>query len=83
MFLFLVAHLKIKDAFIKKFRSFSELKKYAKCAPDPELLGKIKVCTTPYILKRLLDILQDPQLSQTVRHVMSRETTTTFDADTF
>ena len=36
----------IKDALIKKFGSFSELKKYAKVAPDPELLGKIKVCTT-------------------------------------
>ena len=34
------------DALIKKFQSFSELKKYAKVAPDPELLGKIKVCTT-------------------------------------
>ena len=51
MFIFLVAHSGIKDALIKKFRSFSELKKYAKCAPDPELLGKIKVCTTPYWLK--------------------------------
>ena len=51
LFLFLVAHSGIKDALIKKFRSFSELKNYAKCAPDPELLGKIKVCTTPLWLK--------------------------------
>ena len=51
LFIFLVAHSGIKDALINKFRSFSELKKYAKCAPDPELLGKIKVCTTPYWLK--------------------------------
>ena len=39
------AYLGIKDALIKKFKSFSELKKYAKVAPDPELLGKIKVWT--------------------------------------
>ena len=50
MFLFLVAHLKIKDAFIKKFRSFSELKKYAKSAPNPKLLSKIKVCISPYFM---------------------------------
>ena len=43
-FLF-VGRLNIKDPLIKKFRSFSELKKYAKAAPDPELLGKIKVRT--------------------------------------
>lgn len=44
-FIFFSAYLGIKDALIKKFKSFSELKKYAKVAPDPELLGKIKVCT--------------------------------------
>ncbi|XP_022801523.1 F-box DNA helicase 1-like [Stylophora pistillata] len=43
-------YLGIKDALIKKFRSFSELKKYAKCAPDPELLGKIKIVETHHVL---------------------------------
>ena len=49
------AYLGIKDALIKKFKSFSELKKYAKVAPDPELLGKIKVCT-----QRLPSLLLSP-----------------------
>ncbi|XP_066030353.1 F-box DNA helicase 1 isoform X2 [Pocillopora verrucosa] len=44
------AHSGIKDALIKKFRSFSELKKYAKCAPDPELLGKIKIVETHHVM---------------------------------
>ena len=47
-FILFSAHLGIKDALIKKFKSFSELKKYAKVAPDPELLGKIKVCSPFY-----------------------------------
>ena len=33
----------IKDKFIQRFRTFVELKKYALKAPDPELIGKIKV----------------------------------------
>ena len=33
----------IKDPFIRKFRSFNELTKYARTAHDPNLLGKIKV----------------------------------------
>ena len=74
MFLFLVAHSGIKDALIKKFRSFSELKKYAKCAPDPELLGKIKVCTTALWLKGY---------SISYKILILRETTTTLDVDTF
>ncbi|KAL9960100.1 hypothetical protein ACROYT_G033506 [Oculina patagonica] len=44
------AYLGIKDPLIKKFRSFSELKKYAKVAPDPELLGKIKIVETHHVL---------------------------------
>ncbi|CAH3113056.1 unnamed protein product [Pocillopora meandrina] len=43
-------HLKIKDAFIKKFRSFSELKKYAKSAPDPKLLSKIKIVEAHHVM---------------------------------
>ena len=40
----LLGELGIIDPLVKKFGSFRELKKYAKVAPDPELLGKIKVC---------------------------------------
>lgn len=54
--IFFSAYLGIKDALIKKFKSFSELKKYAKVAPDPELLGKIKVCTP-----RLPSLLLSPR----------------------
>ncbi|CAB3978993.1 F-box DNA helicase 1-like [Paramuricea clavata] len=36
----------IKDKFIKRFRTFAELKKYACTAPDPELCGKIKIVET-------------------------------------
>ncbi|XP_020615014.1 F-box DNA helicase 1-like isoform X2 [Orbicella faveolata] len=43
-------YLGINDALIKKFKSFSELKKYAKVAPDPELLGKIKIVETHHVL---------------------------------
>ena len=40
---FLAASREIKDKFIKRFPSFCALKKFATTAPDPELLGKIKV----------------------------------------
>ena len=36
----------IKDKFIQRFRTFAELKKYACKAPDPELIGKIKIVET-------------------------------------
>lgn len=44
-FLFL-ALLGIEDTFINRFKSFNELKRYAKLTSDHELLTKIKVCTT-------------------------------------
>lgn len=45
-FLIIVASSEVKDPFIKRFKSFSELQKYAKAAPDIELLSKIKVRAT-------------------------------------
>jgi len=42
--------LGIEDPLIRKFGSFSELKKYARAAPDPELLGKIKIVETHHVL---------------------------------
>ena len=36
--------LDIRDKLIKHFGTFSALEKYARDAPDPELLSKIKVC---------------------------------------
>ena len=47
----LLGELGIIDPLVKKFGSFRELKKYAKVAPDPELLGKIKVCTPRVVTK--------------------------------
>ncbi|XP_068713837.1 F-box DNA helicase 1-like [Montipora foliosa] len=42
--------LGIKDMLIRKFASFAELKKYAKAAPDPELLGKIRIVETHHVM---------------------------------
>ena len=54
MFLFIFsASLGIGDPLIRKFGSFSELKKYARAAPDPELLGKIKVCALSLTTRHL------------------------------
>ncbi|XP_028410868.1 F-box DNA helicase 1-like [Dendronephthya gigantea] len=39
----------IKDRFIQRFRSFVELKNYARKAPDVELAGKIKIVETHHI----------------------------------
>ena len=44
----------IKDKFIRRFKSFHELKTYARKAPDPELLGKIKVCKSRVHMARNL-----------------------------
>ena len=40
------ASLGIEDTFINRFKSFNELKRYAKLTSDHELLSKIKVCAT-------------------------------------
>jgi len=46
--------LELTDPVIQKFQSFNELKKYARIAPDIEMLGKIKMSCSPR-LTRLKD----------------------------
>ena len=63
--LILLGELGIIDPLVKKFGSFRELKKYAKVAPDPELLGKIKVCTPILGRTSMCDHLSYAVTSQT------------------
>ena len=62
--LILLGELGIIDPLVKKFGSFRELKKYAKVAPDPELLGKIKVCTPLHGRTSMCDYLSYAVTSQ-------------------